>query len=140
MKTYIGIACLVILCFCGCATKKISKAAYHESIYSLDFYEQSKSKQSPGLKTPLITCFNIAEAELKQVINSLALECYDKELKNAPEIIDMGSSEFRVMQTSVEICLHMKFYSKYKDDFTFDKSAEDLERCRKIYDILRRVK
>jgi len=145
MKLHIAVLLFLItsIIFSGCASKSISKTSFKELIYSVDYYayvETNKSPQGRNFKVDILPCFNVEDAEFKNTINSIGVECWERELENAPETLDLNSREFKSIQNSVTVCIYTKVMKEFKDDFTFDKSPDRVDDCKKIYDNMKTFK
>jgi len=136
----IRIVILVLLvCFIfigGCASKRLSKTSFKEMMYSVDYYEYVETNKSPKGRTftaDILPCFDIDDLEFKNTINAIAVECWERELEDAPETLDLSSSEFKSIQNSVSLCAYTNVVKELKNDFTFDKSPDRVVHCKKIY-------
>ena len=111
----------------NCATS-ISKTAFRDYYHHKDFYANMKATPE---KLHWGTCFDITEEELEIEINRIHLECIDREMQEMPSTIN--SDQEKMFRTSVELCSVLKYMTKYKDKFTFDKSPQYLDHCKKLY-------
>lgn len=134
---------IIFVFFSGCASKRISKTAFKELVYSLDYYEYLETNKTPkgnSFSADLLPCFNVNEPEFKKTINDMAVSCWERELEDAPETIDLNSSEFESIKNSVSVCVYTNLVKELKDDFTFDKSPDRVDYCKKIYEKLKTFK
>ena len=139
MKFKFLILLVIAIFFSGCTTTKISKTSFREDIlHSIDFYEVWKQERHPGSEAVSIPCFDIEEDEFREAVNTYGVECWERELENAPDML--SDSDLESLQPSVANCVETKILKRFKEDFTFDKSPEYLEHCKKIYQKLKRLR
>jgi len=122
---FIGFISIV---FSGCAGPTISKTAFRDHYVNIEWYSLMKEKMEKN--THWGNCFDISEEELKTDINAIYLECIERELQPLPASI--STSTENMFQRSIDKCAILKFLSKNKDKFTFDKSPQYLKQCKKI--------
>ena len=130
MKMRLLIVCLILTVFAACTTS-LSKTAFRDYYINTDWFALMKKipeKEYWG------NCFDISDEKLKMEVNTIYLECIERELQVMPSTIT--SNDERRFIRSVDACAINRFYSKQKDKFTFDKSPQYLDKCKQIYKII----
>lgn len=132
MKIRLLIVCLILTVFAGCA---ISKTELRVHYMDQDWFAQIKTGPE---KTYWGNCFDISDEELKTEVNTIGTQCLERELQDMPSTITWND-QMR-FNSSLNACMIMKFFSKHKDKFTFDKSPQYLDECKKIFKYISTLK
>lgn len=106
----------------------MSKTAFKDKYTSFDWY--AVMQQTPENQHWYVNCFDISEEEFKTSLNQIYGECIKRELAGMPpEVTARDEARF---QTSIDNCFFIKYTSKYKDRFTFDKAPRYIDQCKKV--------
>lgn len=118
----------------GCS-QKISKTAFTNHMYGAD-YSQLHEHFETCKKWD--NCFDFSKAEFKTNINQIYDTCIKQETKNLPQMI--GYSDRVSFGTSLDLCATDMFFKRYKENFTFDKTPECIEQCKKIKKLIKKLR
>lgn len=136
-KKYIFL--ILVTFFFNCAPHKYSKQSIlKDFVYNMDFYEIWKQERFPGSTPVEFRCFRVEEEKVKKAMNAFGAECWERELKNAPERITY--SELKSIKINVAYCYKIKLYQNFKDYFFLNESPESIDECKKTYEIIKLLK
>ena len=131
MKMRILFIGLILTVFAGCTTSKTELRAHY---MGQDWFAQIKTEPEKYWGN----CIDISDEELKTEVNTICIQCIERELQDMPSAITWNDQQR--FNRSVNACAIMKFFSKHKDKFTFDKSPQYLDECKEIFKYISTLK
>jgi len=128
MKKYFAFVLTVSIIFMFGCSQKISKTALTNHMLGLDYYTIMLENFKACKRWD--NCFDIPKEESSVSINQIYDTCINQESDNLPDML--GYSDRMSFGKSIDLCAIDIFYKKYREDFTFDKTPDCIEQCKKV--------
>ena len=128
LKKYFAFVLIISIVFILGCSPKISKTAFTNHMLGMDYYHFMLENHKTCEKWD--NCFDISKSEADISINQIFDTCINQESESLPDML--GYSDRMSFGKSIDICAIDTFFKKYRDDFTFDKTPECIEQCKKV--------
>jgi len=134
-KKYFVFTLMVLVFFIfGCAPK-VSKTAYINHFLGAD-YAQIIGDSKICMRWD--SCIAISKAEFEMSVNEIYDTCIKQEGENLPDMLSYGDR--KSFEKSTDLCATDTFFKKYKENFTFDKTPECIEGCKKVKNYIKKLR